>query len=63
MHMLEVVSSARAWILDNKGATKDGKMDAALLRNLVEANLAEGSDYRGLTDDELLSNTFVRIIT
>ncbi|KAF4564500.1 hypothetical protein EYR40_010663 [Pleurotus pulmonarius] len=62
MHMLEVVSSARAWILDNKGATKDGKMDAALLRNLVEANLAEGSDYRGLTDDELLSNTFTFLL-
>ncbi|KAJ8693930.1 hypothetical protein PTI98_008872 [Pleurotus ostreatus] len=62
MHMLEVVSSARAWILDNKGGPKDGKMDAALLRNLVEANLAEGSDYRGLTDDELLSNTFTFLL-
>jgi hypothetical protein len=55
-HMLEVVSQARAQFADGKGSS----LDAALLRNLVHANMnqEEGSS-KHLSDDELLSNTFV----
>lgn len=58
-HMLDVVSSARAWVAGGKAET----MDAALLKNLVEANMAQEGDYKRLTDEELLSNTFVRIVS
>jgi len=56
-HMLEVISLARAWIADGKTTA----MDAGLLRNLVEANMSHdgGLDTRYLSDDELLSDTFV----
>ncbi|KAK0203616.1 cytochrome P450 [Desarmillaria ectypa] len=58
-HMLDVISLARAWVASGKAAD----MDAALLRNLVEANMFEEVDfnYKRLTDDELLSNTMVDI--
>jgi hypothetical protein len=56
MHMLDVVSLARAWIAGGKKT----QMDAGLLRNLVEANMEnEGGGARHLSDDELLSDTFV----
>lgn len=53
-HMVELMSLARAWVAGGKS----GQMDAALLRTLVEANMAEGSG-KGLSDDELMSNIFV----
>ncbi|KAF9467844.1 cytochrome P450 [Collybia nuda] len=53
LHMVEIVSQARAWIAGGKTAV----MDAALLRNLVEASMVEDGN-RHLTDDELLSDTF-----
>ncbi|TFK34437.1 cytochrome P450 [Crucibulum laeve] len=60
LHMLDVVSQARAWIAGGKTT----QMDAALLRNLVEANMAQevDSDQRRLTDEELLSDTFVFLL-
>lgn len=53
--MLDVVSLARAWVSGGKAA----EMDAALLRNLVEANMAQEGHFRSLSDEELLSNMFV----
>jgi len=38
----------------------DAGLRAALLRNLVEANMTQDGTYKTLTDDELLSNIFVR---
>ncbi|KZP06599.1 hypothetical protein FIBSPDRAFT_764113, partial [Athelia psychrophila] len=66
-HIVDMVSCMRADVLggpppiseDGKGKGKE-LLGAALLRNLVEANLREG-DGKGLTDDELLSNVFVRV--
>ncbi|KAK0472716.1 hypothetical protein IW261DRAFT_729326 [Armillaria novae-zelandiae] len=54
-HMLDVISLARACVASGKAAD----MDAALLRNLVEANMFEETDFnhKRLTDNELLSNT------
>ncbi|KAL0959590.1 hypothetical protein HGRIS_011299 [Hohenbuehelia grisea] len=57
-HMLDVISQARAWVASGKVE----KMDAALLRNLVEANMSQESDYKSLTDEELLSNTFTFLL-
>ncbi|KAK0192740.1 cytochrome P450, partial [Armillaria mellea] len=59
-HMLDVISLARAWVASGKAAD----MDAALLRNLVEANMFEEADfnYKRLTDDELLSNTLTFLL-
>jgi hypothetical protein len=37
------------------------KGDAALLKSLVEANMSQEGEYKRLTDDELLSNVFVRL--
>ncbi|KAJ8482549.1 hypothetical protein ONZ45_g14909 [Pleurotus djamor] len=63
MHMLEVVSSARARAVTGSKGNESGEVkDAALLRNLVAANMAEGADYKGLTDDELLSDTFTFLL-
>ncbi len=58
-HMLDVISLARAWVASGKAVD----MEAALLRNLVEANMFEEANvnYKRLTDDELLSNTLVNI--
>jgi hypothetical protein len=62
LHMVELVSLSRAWVVKGKVSN----MDAGLLRNLVEANMATQEDegaapapYKSLTDDELFSNTFV----
>jgi hypothetical protein len=55
--MVELVSLSRAWVVGGKTS----KMDAGLLRNLVEANMTQDDDvhHKKLTDDELLSNIFV----
>ncbi|EEB89366.1 hypothetical protein MPER_12543 [Moniliophthora perniciosa FA553] len=58
LHMLELVALARTWI---ESADKDKTLDAALLRNLVEANGAEEGSKR-LNDGELLSNAFVFLV-
>ncbi|KAF7360194.1 Cytochrome P450 [Mycena venus] len=63
LHMLDLVSLSRAWVVEGKVA----KMDAGLLRNLVEANMATQNDEdaataEGLTDDELLSNMFTFLL-
>lgn len=57
--MLEVISLARAWISDGKITS----MDAGLLRNLVEANISHDVvlDKGQLSDEELLSDTFVSL--
>jgi hypothetical protein len=62
LHMLDLVSLSRAWVAEGKLAN----MDAGLLRNLVEANVADqatedtgaANSHKRLTDDELFSNTF-----
>ncbi|KAJ7185802.1 cytochrome P450 [Mycena filopes] len=65
LHMLDLISLARAWVVEGK---IESNMDAALLRNLVEANMATQEDddstrlHKGLTDDELLSNTFTFLL-
>ncbi|KAJ6557960.1 cytochrome P450 [Mycena capillaripes] len=60
LHMVDLVSLSRAWVVEGKASN----MDAGLLRNLVEANMATDEEdsaanlHKSLTDDELLSNTF-----
>ena len=54
--MLDVIGLARDWISGGKATP----MDAGLLRNLVEANMSNEEGKRHLSDDELLSNIFVR---
>jgi hypothetical protein len=56
-HMYDLITATRTWASGDKTAA----MDAALVRNLVEANLAQEDDdlQKRLTDEELLSNTFV----
>ena len=58
-HIHELINVNRAWATGDKAAATD----AALIRNLVEANLAQEDDalQKRLTDEELISNTFVRI--
>ncbi|KAF7319130.1 F-box domain-containing protein [Mycena chlorophos] len=61
VHMLELVGMARAWVIEGKIDAGD----AALLRNLVEANMdvSEGDVHKAgdnaLTESELLSNSFI----
>lgn len=57
-HMLDLVASARAEIMSG---APSGASGAALLRNLVEANMNQDGDSRRLTEGELLSNIFVGI--
>ncbi|KAF9265927.1 cytochrome P450 [Marasmius fiardii PR-910] len=57
-HMLELVELARSWLGGDK---KDKTLDAALLRNLVEANSEEVGSKR-LNDGQLLSNAFVFLV-
>ncbi|KAK7439367.1 hypothetical protein VKT23_017591 [Stygiomarasmius scandens] len=57
-HMLDLVALARTWM---ESTHKDGIPDAALLRNLVEANSAEEGTKR-LNDGELLSNAFMFLV-
>ncbi|KAJ6487752.1 cytochrome P450 [Mycena sanguinolenta] len=61
LQIFDLVALSRAWVV----AGKNSDMDAGLLRNLVEANMATQEDegvtahsYKSLTDDELLSNSF-----
>ncbi|KAH7887015.1 cytochrome P450 [Phlebopus sp. FC_14] len=58
-HMLEIVSSARSDVASNKPR---GDSDAALLRNLVVANMSQDGDYKRLSDGELLSNIFAFLL-
>ncbi|KII87854.1 hypothetical protein PLICRDRAFT_54898 [Plicaturopsis crispa FD-325 SS-3] len=58
LHMLDLVSTARAAFMEGKTSVTE----AALLTNLVEANMSEDSDYKRLTDDELLSNIFTFLL-
>ncbi|RDB30006.1 hypothetical protein Hypma_014135 [Hypsizygus marmoreus] len=58
LHMLDVISQARDWIAGGKAAS----MDAALLRNLVEANADGSASNKRLSDDELLSDTFTFLL-
>jgi hypothetical protein len=67
LHMLDTISGARSSLLLAKekseageGSEDDNKTESALLKNLVAANMNE-VEGKHLTDDELLSNTFVRI--
>ncbi|EGO03712.1 hypothetical protein SERLA73DRAFT_175316 [Serpula lacrymans var. lacrymans S7.3] len=53
-HMLELVSSARASVVEEKSATSG----AALLNNLVKANMSPEGGSKCLSDSELLSNIF-----
>ncbi|EIW78654.1 cytochrome P450 [Coniophora puteana RWD-64-598 SS2] len=60
-HMMDLVVRARQEIVENEGkseVTGKGSGGAAILRNLVEANLALDSEHRRLTADELFSNIF-----
>ncbi|KIJ62164.1 hypothetical protein HYDPIDRAFT_182927 [Hydnomerulius pinastri MD-312] len=58
-HMMDLVASARADIASGKPPSAS---DAALLRNLVEANMSQDGDYKRLTDGELLSNIFTFLL-
>ena len=58
-HMLDLVASARADIASGKRAEASG---AALLWNLVEANMNQDGNSEKLTEGELLSNIFVSIL-
>lgn len=61
LHMLDTISAARPWATGGDASS----MEAALLMNLVRANIAQEDnslEKRRLTDEELLSNTFVSII-
>lgn len=59
-YMLDSVSLARARVLSG-GKGIEGSSDAALLRNMVESNMAEDDleASKRLTDGEILSNSFV----
>ncbi|KAJ7204838.1 cytochrome P450 [Mycena pura] len=72
-HMLELVALSRAWVVAGKVT---GDMDAVLLRNLVEANMAvldseeadstqaqaHAREIMSLTEDELFSNMFIFLL-
>ncbi|KAJ7100094.1 cytochrome P450 [Mycena belliarum] len=60
VHMLDLMSLSRAWVVGGKVAD----MDAGLLRNLVEANMTETDDaqHKSLTDEEVLSNIFTFLL-
>ncbi|KAF7360213.1 Cytochrome P450 [Mycena venus] len=60
LHMVELVSLSRAWVVGGKVSN----MDAGLLRNLVEANMTQEDDvhHKKLTDDELLSDIFTFLL-
>ncbi|KAH0826708.1 cytochrome P450 [Lanmaoa asiatica] len=58
IHMLDLVASARAEITSGEHSKASG---AALLRNLVEANMNQAGDEEKLTEGEVLSNIFVSV--
>ncbi|EKM76767.1 hypothetical protein AGABI1DRAFT_131058 [Agaricus bisporus var. burnettii JB137-S8] len=60
-HMAEIISEARSRLINDEKDNEDG---AALLKNLVEANMMtfeQGNEggYKSLTDEELYSNMFM----
>ncbi|KAF5341535.1 hypothetical protein D9758_012595 [Tetrapyrgos nigripes] len=66
LHMLDIINSAREWVA---GGHEDNSLDAALLQNLVKANLAQLEQEetkellkRRLTDQEVLSNAFMFLL-
>jgi cytochrome P450 len=58
-HMLDLVASARA---DITSGERSGASGAALLQNLVEANMNQDGDAKKLTEGELLSNIFAFLL-
>ncbi|KAK7038948.1 hypothetical protein VNI00_010340 [Paramarasmius palmivorus] len=58
-HMMDLVRLARVWVDQGEGS-EEKRLDAALLRNLVEANSKE--DGKKLNDGELLTNTFIFLV-
>ncbi|KAJ8701241.1 hypothetical protein PTI98_000051 [Pleurotus ostreatus] len=61
LHMLDLISNARDWVSGGNAAS----LDAALLQNLVQANMAQEDDAavrRKLTDDEMLSDIFMFLL-
>ncbi|KAJ7031965.1 cytochrome P450 [Mycena alexandri] len=60
LHMLDLVSLSRAWVVGGKV----DNMEAGLLRNLVEANMTQADDlhHKKLTDAEVLSNIFTFLL-
>jgi hypothetical protein len=64
-HMVELVSQARDRFGISRQKEQGEEDGAALLRNMVEANMAfekeDEAGYRSLTDGELLSNMFVSL--
>ncbi|KAJ7668045.1 cytochrome P450 [Mycena rosella] len=60
LHMLDLISLSRAWVVGGKVSN----MDTGLLRSLVEANMTEANDvhHKRLTDEELLSDVFTFLL-
>ncbi|KAH0826709.1 cytochrome P450 [Lanmaoa asiatica] len=58
-HMVDLVASARAEITSGEHSGASG---AALLRNLVEANMNQDGESEKLTEGEVLSNIFVFLL-
>ncbi|KAK7452128.1 hypothetical protein VKT23_012234 [Stygiomarasmius scandens] len=66
LHMLDIINAARDWVASGRD---DNSLDAALLQNLVRANLAQMEQEetkeltkRRLTDEEVLSNAFMFLL-
>ncbi len=64
LHMESVISQERDTLFSERAknqtdASKCKDVGAALLRNLVESNMDEESGGNRLTDDEIISDTFV----
>jgi hypothetical protein len=59
LHTLDMISATRNAIAAGQMATG---ANAALLRNLVEANMKQEGDHKSLTDQELLADCFVRLL-
>ncbi|KAF8650924.1 hypothetical protein AX16_005022 [Volvariella volvacea WC 439] len=57
LHMLELISVARTWVAGGRTS----QLDAALLANLVEANMAQEGN-KTLSDEELLSDVFAFLL-
>ena len=63
-HMESIISHQRDTLFSERaknqaGTSKYKDVGAALLRNLVESNMDEESGGNRLTDDEIISDTFV----
>jgi hypothetical protein len=57
VYMFEMIESAKTWVQTTKSVLG---VNGALLRNLVEANMKLKHDDKSLTDEEMLSDIFVR---